>query len=331
MAEIISIDYDELEHVCKMLSGIKDLFNDRLIKAKTSSTDILFIPIDISNISALNMLENDMDILQQKGNKTLSDIDELITFIHRAINDYHESESKILTTILASNLGVFNSNNPVNTSVNGSNLSEWDKIKQNFSEGSTGYKVLKVGKACVGIGLGAVVIAGSGILEVTSLGTLTVATVAGVTVGSNSILNGFRDLWDCGTGQFDKAGTQNLLRDESSFTFGKVGGIFHQEKTGEFLGETAYYVADIRYSLPGIKKAFEAVKALDYVKTTCFKQLVGNNLTGYVERPVKLLIEANPGIRAKVMSSYKLISNAKETWDRGSKLYQEVVPQTNIH
>ena len=150
--------------------------------------------------------------------------------------------------------------------------------------------------------------------------------------GANSIANGCRDLWYSGTGQGDKSGKKDFLRDGTSAVTGAIGKPFGQEKAGEVLGEFGYYALDFRYSFSGIKKAFETVKSVDYVKTTCFfNKIEFNPRVVEVRKPIQLLVDANAGKCAKDISSFKLVSIAKKLWDRSTKIYEETVQLNNAH
>ena len=190
-------------------------------------------------------------------------------------------------------------------------------------------KTINVGKAVAGIAVGAIVIVGSGVLEVGSGGTATPLMALTASFGANSIANGCRDLWYSGTGQGDKSGKKDFLRDGTSTVTGAFGKLAGHEEVGKIVGETSYYALDVVTCYAGIKKAFNTVKAVDYVKTTCFKASVGNNIAGYVDEPIKMLVEENSGKCAKAISSYKLVSNAKKVWDRANKVYDKSTQLNN--
>ena len=74
------------------------------------------------------------------------------------------------------------------------------------------------------------------------------------------------------------------------------------------------------------------VKSVDYVKTTCFfYKIEFNPRVVEVRKPIQLLVGANAGKCAKAISSLKLVSNAKKTMGRSTKIYEETVQLNNSH
>lgn len=183
-------------------------------------------------------------------------------------------------------------------------------------------KGIKVGKAALSIVFGGITIVGSGLLEVFSEGSSTPVSWGMATFGGNSVVNGLRDLYYCGSGQWDKAGEKDILRDGVSDALGSVGGFFGKESDGRIIGEGIYYGVDLRESFGGIAKAFDTVKTGDRIKNVNVICESGNNLEGYPQFHPQLLIKG-PSAAAKAIAASKLGMNIKKYKDRVEKIYNE--------
>ena len=64
---VISIDFDKLEYVCKVLVSFQDMLSDHLKRTRRASDDIRFTPIEMVNCPSIGRLEIDMRNSQRKG------------------------------------------------------------------------------------------------------------------------------------------------------------------------------------------------------------------------------------------------------------------------
>ena len=64
---MISIDFDKLQYVCKVLVGFQDMLNDHLKRTRRASDDIRFTPIEMVGCPSVGRLEDDMRSTQRKG------------------------------------------------------------------------------------------------------------------------------------------------------------------------------------------------------------------------------------------------------------------------
>jgi len=127
------------------------------------------------------------------------------------------------------------------------------KIKKSYDEKGFVYKALQYGKAAVKVGEGVVKIAGAVALVASSGGAaLPVATCLALSAG-NDVYNAMMDATYTYTGDFNKIGNTNLLK-EFLVKQGRETGeaLFGDKKLGETMGNWVYTGLDIVSFLNGV-------------------------------------------------------------------------------
>jgi len=98
---MVSIDYDKLNEVSVALKKLYEMVQYNLEGSKLGYNSICITPLEALMCPQIGNFEDDMDMLQARGNESLEDIQELITGIHNVIYKFQESESKIARDINA--------------------------------------------------------------------------------------------------------------------------------------------------------------------------------------------------------------------------------------
>ena len=101
---MISIDFDKLEYVCKVLVSFEDMLRDCLNRTRRASDDIRFTPMEMVKCPSIGRMQDDMRNTQQKGKITLDNIEALLRFIRYAMYKYKEADSKIAREIATINV-----------------------------------------------------------------------------------------------------------------------------------------------------------------------------------------------------------------------------------
>ena len=129
------------------------------------------------------------------------------------------------------------------------------KIKKSYDEKGFVYKALQYGKSAVKVGAGVVKIAGA-VALVAGSGGAALPVAACITLSAcNDIYNGMMDATYTYTGDFNKIGNTNLLKEFLVKQGGETGEIlFGDEKLGEKMGSWAYTGLDVVSFLNGVDK-----------------------------------------------------------------------------
>ena len=129
------------------------------------------------------------------------------------------------------------------------------KIKKSYDEKGFVYKALQYGKSAVKVGAGVVKIAGA-VALVASSGGAALPVAACITLSAcNDIYNGMMDATYTYTGDYNKVGNTNALKDFLVKKGGETGEIlFGDEKLGEKMGSWAYTGLDVVSFLNGVDK-----------------------------------------------------------------------------
>ena len=129
------------------------------------------------------------------------------------------------------------------------------KIKKSYDEKGFVYKALQYGKSAVKVGAGVVKIAGA-VALVAGSGGAALPVAACITLSAcNDIYNGMMDATYTYTGDFNKIGNTNALKDVLVKKGGETGEIlFGDEKLGEKMGSWAYTGLDVVSFLNGVDK-----------------------------------------------------------------------------
>ena len=129
------------------------------------------------------------------------------------------------------------------------------KIKKSYDEKGFFYKAYQYGEAAVNIGAGVVKIAGA-VALVAGSGGAALPVAACITLSAcNNIYNGMMDATYTYTGDYNKVGNTNALKDFLVKKGGETGEIlFGDEKLGEKMGSWAYTGLDVVSFLNGVDK-----------------------------------------------------------------------------
>ena len=129
------------------------------------------------------------------------------------------------------------------------------KIKKSYDEKGFVYKALQYGKSAVKVGAGVVKIAGA-VALVAGSGGAALPVAACITLSAcNDIYNGMMDATYTYTGDYNKVGNTNALKDVLVKKGGETGEIlFGDEKLGEKMGSWAYTGLDVVSFLNGVDK-----------------------------------------------------------------------------
>ena len=129
------------------------------------------------------------------------------------------------------------------------------KIKKSYDEKGFVYKALQYGKSAVKVGAGVVKIAGA-VALVAGSGGAALPVAACITLSAcNDIYNGMMDATYTYTGDYNKVGNTNALKDFLVKKGGETGEIlFGDEKLGEKMGSWAYTGLDVVSFLNGVDK-----------------------------------------------------------------------------
>ena len=129
------------------------------------------------------------------------------------------------------------------------------KIKKSYDEKGFVYKALQYGKSAVKVGAGVVKIAGA-VALVAGSGGAALPVAACITLSAcNDIYNGMMDATYTYTGDYNKIGNTNALKDFLVKQGGETGEIlFGDEKLGEKMGSWAYTGLDVVSFLNGVDK-----------------------------------------------------------------------------
>lgn len=129
------------------------------------------------------------------------------------------------------------------------------KIKKSYDEKGFVYKALQYGKSAVKVGAGVVKIAGA-VALVAGSGGAALPVAACITLSAcNDIYNGMMDATYTYTGDYNKVGNTNALKDFLVKKSGETGEIlFGDEKLGEKMGSWAYTGLDVVSFLNGVDK-----------------------------------------------------------------------------
>ena len=129
------------------------------------------------------------------------------------------------------------------------------KIKKSYDEKGFVYKALQYGKSAVKVGAGVVKIAGA-VALVAGSGGAALPVAACITLSAcNDIYNGMMDATYTYTGDYNKVGYTNALKDFLVKIGGETGEIlFGDEKLGEKMGSWAYTGLDVVSFLNGVDK-----------------------------------------------------------------------------
>ena len=129
------------------------------------------------------------------------------------------------------------------------------KIKKSYDENGFVYKALQYGKSAVKVGAGVVKIAGA-VALVAGSGGAALPVAACITLSAcNDIYNGMMDATYTYTGDYNKIGNTNALKDFLVKKGGETGEIlFGDEKLGEKMGSWAYTGLDVVSFLNGVDK-----------------------------------------------------------------------------
>lgn len=92
---MISINFDELEHICKSLAGVEEKLDRSLASIRRASNTIRFTNMEKLKYPAICRLEEDMWQGLRTGNRLLDDIDALIAFTRFAIREYQEADEQV--------------------------------------------------------------------------------------------------------------------------------------------------------------------------------------------------------------------------------------------
>ena len=129
------------------------------------------------------------------------------------------------------------------------------KIKKSYDEKGFVYKALQYGKSAVKVGAGVVKIAGA-VALVAGSGGAALPVAACITLSAcNDIYNGMMDATYTYTGDYNKIGNTNALKDFLVKQGRETGEIlFGDEKLGEKMGSWAYTGLDVVSFLNGVDK-----------------------------------------------------------------------------
>lgn len=129
------------------------------------------------------------------------------------------------------------------------------KIKKSYDEKGFVYKALQYGKSAVKVGAGVVKIAGA-VALVAGSGGAALPVAACITLSAcNNIYNGMMDATYTYTGDYNKVGNTNALKDFLVKQGRETGEIlFGDEKLGEKMGSWAYTGLDVVSLLNGVDK-----------------------------------------------------------------------------
>ena len=129
------------------------------------------------------------------------------------------------------------------------------KIKKSYDEKGFVYKALQYGKSAVKVGAGVVKIAGA-VALVAGSGGAALPVAACITLSAcNDIYNGMMDATYTYTGDYNKVGNTNALKDFLVKKHKETGEIlFGDEKLGEKMGSWAYTGLDVVSFLNGVDK-----------------------------------------------------------------------------
>ena len=129
------------------------------------------------------------------------------------------------------------------------------KIKKSYDEKGFVYKALQYGKSAVKVGAGVVKTAGA-VALVAGSGGAALPVAACITLSPcNDIYNGMMDATYTYTGDYNKVGNTNALKDFLVKKGGETGEIlFGDEKLGEKMGSWAYTGLDVVSFLNGVDK-----------------------------------------------------------------------------
>lgn len=129
------------------------------------------------------------------------------------------------------------------------------KIKKSYDEKGFFYKAYQYGEAAVNIGAGVVKIAGA-VALVAGSGGAALPVAACITLSAcNNIYNGMMDATYTYTGDYNKVGNTNALKDFLVKQGRETGEIlFGDEKLGEKMGSWAYTGLDVVSLLNGVDK-----------------------------------------------------------------------------
>ena len=129
------------------------------------------------------------------------------------------------------------------------------KIKKSYDEKGFVYKALQYGKSAVKVGAGVVKIAGA-VALVAGSGGAALPVAACITLSAcTDLSNGMMDATYTYTGDYNKVGNTNALKDFLAKKGGETGEIlFGDEKLGEKMGSWAYTGLDVVSFLNGVDK-----------------------------------------------------------------------------
>lgn len=129
------------------------------------------------------------------------------------------------------------------------------KIKKSYDEKGFVYKALQYGKSAVKVGVGVVKIAGAVGLVAASGGTALPVAACLTLSACNDVYNGMMDATYTYTGDYNKVGNTNALKDFLVKKGGETGEIlFGNKKLGEKMGSWTYTGLDIVSFLNGVDK-----------------------------------------------------------------------------
>lgn len=134
-------------------------------------------------------------------------------------------------------------------------------VESYYSQGFV-FQAVQVGKAAYKCAKGVTKIA-LGVSSIFASGGLS-APVAVLTVisGFNDLWNGGADLYYIHTGEYDKIGETNLLKDALADSGKQLGTYFGNSELGEQFGEITYYGVEIITSLATLEQSFDKIKQL---------------------------------------------------------------------
>ncbi|MBQ2903318.1 MAG: hypothetical protein IJE48_02860 [Clostridia bacterium] len=131
----------------------------------------------------------------------------------------------------------------------------YNYLKDSYNEHGWVYDVLQYGKAAVKVFGGAVMVA-AGIVSLAGSGGLSApASIASIVYGFNDMLNGFTDVANVASDNYDKVDKVDYLKDALTTAGGWVGEKLGNEELGEAIGGGVYNVGKIYVAIANIKEA----------------------------------------------------------------------------
>lgn len=178
---------------------------------------------------------------------------------------------------------------------------------------------------------------------VMSGGTLGLPTFISAVHGVNSVINGVNDLHDINNGTFNRATSENLLRDRVYKPVGKGFGWMvgeavdiannfsgnetnyskTYEEIGESIGELGYYGVDIFGGASGIKSSVNAIKT-NVTHLTSTYYYVGNYIDGF-KRMNDLKIVDTPSTAKRIYEVGSTILNSSGIYYNITSLKDSIV------